>query len=99
MADRKKEIALTFRSASCRMCNSVERAKQILHKGEKRGKKKHKDDKSTDGFAYCSVALVSWIAHALRHRFVVLAGCVGIAGVLFQTGYLCSKKKQKKKES
>jgi len=59
-------------------------------------KKESKDNGSTDGTARCSVALVSWIAHALCQRFLVLAGRVRVADVHLQAGYLCSKKKMSK---
>lgn len=53
------------------------------------------DSESTDRTARRSVALVSWIAHAFCHRFLVLAGRVGVADIHFQAGYLCMKKKKK----
>lgn len=53
------------------------------------------NSESTDTTARCSVAHVSWIAHASCHRFLVLAGRVEIADIHFQAGYFCTKKKSR----
>lgn len=52
------------------------------------------DSESTDTTARCSVAHVSWIAHASCCRLLVLAGRVEVANIHFQAGYLCMKKKK-----
>lgn len=54
--------------------------------------KKCMNSESTDTTARCSVAHISWIAHAFCHRLLVLAGCVDVTDIHFQAGYFCTKK-------
>lgn len=52
----------------------------------------NRNDKSTDRTAGCSIAHVSWIAHAFCQWLLVLAGCIGIADIHLQTGHFCSRR-------
>lgn len=59
----------------------------------KRKIKKGMNSESTDTTARCSIAHISWIAHASCGRFLVLAGRVEITDIHFQAGYFYTKKK------
>lgn len=84
--ERKK--SLTFRY--------MFRATCAIARNERKKNKKKKDmnNESTDTTARYSVAHISWIAHAFRHRFLVLAGRVEVTDIHFQAGYFCTKKKK-----
>lgn len=53
------------------------------------------NSESTDTTARCSVAHISWVAHAFCHRLLVLAGRVDVTDIHFQAGYFCTKKKSR----